>query len=109
MRQIRYSQLSSVPDVLAFVLGFLYSEGNPFDHTGLRLHLSDFTHQELAQDKVGGEEVEMRNSRIQLCQCLAAAESKVRQVQLMDKHFFAPEVKKRKRSETPPKETKSDD
>ena len=48
-------------------------------------------------------------SSIQLCQYLAAAERKGRRAQSLIKHSFAHEVKKRKRSETPPEEITSGD
>jgi hypothetical protein len=48
-------------------------------------------------------------SSIQLCQYLAAAERKGRRAQSLIKHSFAHEVKKRRRSETPPEEITSGD
>jgi hypothetical protein len=58
---------------------------------------------------MGDEDTEICISGIQLCQYLAAAESKVRRAQSLGKHTVAHEVKKRKRSETPPEEIRSGD
>jgi hypothetical protein len=58
---------------------------------------------------MGDRNVEICISGVQLCQYLAAAERKVRRAQSLGKHSFAPEVKKRKRSETPPEEITSGD
>jgi hypothetical protein len=58
---------------------------------------------------MGDEDTEICISGIQLCQYLAAAESKARGAQSLGKHSFAHEVKKRKRSETPPEEITSGD
>jgi hypothetical protein len=58
---------------------------------------------------MGDEDVEICISGEQLCQYLAAAERKVRQAQSLGKHSFAPKVKKRKRSETPPEDIASSD
>jgi ribosomal protein L35 len=58
---------------------------------------------------MGDEDTEICISGIQLCQYLAAAESKVRRAQSLGRHSFAHEVKKRKRSETPPEEIRSGD
>lgn len=56
---------------------------------------------------MGDEDTDICISGIQLCQYLAAAESKVRRA--LGKHSFANEVKKRKRSETPPEEIRPSD
>ncbi|KAF2229878.1 hypothetical protein EV356DRAFT_561859 [Viridothelium virens] len=88
---------------------FRDDEGNPINHPGVRLRLSDFACEELVQDEMGDEDTEICVSGIQLCQYLAAAESKVRREQSLIKHSFAHEVKKRKRSETPPEEFGSSD
>jgi len=58
---------------------------------------------------MGDEDTEICISGIQLCQYLAAAESKVPRAQSLGKHSLAHEVKKRKRSETPPEEIRSGD
>ncbi|KAI9695105.1 MAG: hypothetical protein M1820_008909 [Bogoriella megaspora] len=88
---------------------FRDDEGNPIDHSGLRLRLSDFACEELVQNEMGDEDTEIYVSAIQLCQYLAVAESKVGRGQSLIEHSFAYEVKKRKRSETPPEEIGSSD
>ncbi|KAF2001250.1 hypothetical protein P154DRAFT_490637 [Amniculicola lignicola CBS 123094] len=88
---------------------FRDDEGNPVDHPGLRLRLSDFTYEELAQAEMGDEDAEIFIPGIQLCQYLAAAESKAQRAQPLGKHSFVHEVKKRKRLETPPEEITAGD
>jgi len=58
---------------------------------------------------MGDEDTEICISGIQLCQYLTAAESKIQRVQSLYKHTVAHEVKKRRRSETPPEEIRSGD
>ncbi|KAF2270023.1 hypothetical protein CC78DRAFT_611691 [Lojkania enalia] len=82
-------------------------EGNPVEHPGLRLHLSDFTCKELAREEMGDEDTEICISRIQLCQYVATAESNVQRA--LRKESLVNNVNKRKRSETPPEEMQSDD
>ncbi|RMZ67019.1 recQ family helicase [Pyrenophora seminiperda CCB06] len=86
---------------------FRDDEGNPVDQPGLRLRLSDFTYEELAQKEMGDEDTDIYISGSQLCQYLYAAESRV--VRALGKHSFTTEVKKRKRSETPPEEIRAGD
>ncbi|ORX95175.1 hypothetical protein BCR34DRAFT_579473 [Clohesyomyces aquaticus] len=88
---------------------FRDDQGNPTDHPGLRLRLSDFAYQELAHNEIRGQDQELVVSAQQLCQYLTAAESKVQQAGSLGKHSIAPGVKKRKRSETPPEEIASGD
>lgn len=78
---------------------FRDSQGNPTDHLGLRLQLRDFACEELARDEIGDEDRELFVSAQQLCQYLAAVETKVRQLGSLGKHSIAPGLKKRKRSE----------
>ena len=63
----------------------------------------------MAQDEIGDQDRELVVSAEQLCQYLTAAETKVRQLGSLGKHSIAPELKKRKRSETPPEEIASGD
>ena len=58
---------------------------------------------------MGDKDVEIRISGVHLCQYLAAAERKGQRAQSLWKHPFATEVKKKKRSETPPEEIASGD
>ncbi|KAF2787057.1 hypothetical protein K505DRAFT_288605 [Melanomma pulvis-pyrius CBS 109.77] len=88
---------------------FRDDDGNPTNHPGLRLRLSDFAFEELARREMGDEDVEISISGIQLCKYLVAAERKVRRAQSLLSCSSAPEVKKRKRSETPPEEITSGD
>ncbi|KAF2793378.1 hypothetical protein K505DRAFT_244518, partial [Melanomma pulvis-pyrius CBS 109.77] len=84
---------------------FRDNKGNPVDHPGLRLRLSDFTHEELAQEEIGNEDAEICISRRKLYQYLTEAESQVQEIKsLGTKHSFAHEVKKRRRTENPVKE-----
>ena len=61
------------------------------------------------QKEIGDQKPDIIISSQQLCQYLAAAESKVQQAGSLGKHCVAPGVKKRKRSETPPEELVSGD
>jgi hypothetical protein len=61
------------------------------------------------QKELGDQNREIHISGQQLCQFLAAAESKVQQARSLGKHSVAPGVKKKKRSETPPEEIASAD
>ncbi|KAF7513922.1 hypothetical protein GJ744_006536 [Endocarpon pusillum] len=88
---------------------FRDDQGNPVDHPGIRLHLSDFAYEELVQDELGDDDMEINISGAQLCEYLTAAERRVQRVQSLGKHTIAREVKKRKRSETPPEEIRSGD
>ncbi|KAI9764196.1 MAG: hypothetical protein M1839_005974 [Geoglossum umbratile] len=81
---------------------FRDDQGNPTDHPGLRLQLSDFAYEELTEDVVRGRDQEILLSTQQLCQYLAAAEDMARRQRVRVKHSILPEVKKRKRSEPPP-------
>jgi hypothetical protein len=74
--------------------------GDAVDHPGLRLRLSDFTYKELAQKEMGDEDTDIYISGIQLCQYLDAADSKGERA--LGERSLAKEVKRRKRSETPP-------
>ncbi|KAF2710140.1 hypothetical protein K504DRAFT_533125 [Pleomassaria siparia CBS 279.74] len=81
---------------------------NAVDHPGLRLRLSDFTYDELAQKEMGDEDdAEIHMSGLQLWRYLAAAESRLKRT--LGKRSFAKEVKTRRRSETPPEEMGSSD
>ncbi|KAK2765091.1 hypothetical protein FQN54_008790 [Arachnomyces sp. PD_36] len=88
---------------------FRDEQGNPTRHPGLRLQLRDFAYEELAEDEIGEEKRELVVSTQELCQYLAAAETKVQQLSSLGKHSIAPGVKKRKRSETPPDQITSGD
>lgn len=73
--------------------------GNPVEHRGLRLRLSDFTCKELAREQLGDEDAEIWISGTQLCRYVERAESKVQRA--LRKDTLPKEVKKRKRSTTP--------
>ncbi|KAI9763276.1 MAG: hypothetical protein M1839_006523, partial [Geoglossum umbratile] len=88
---------------------FRDDQGNPTDHPGLRLQLSDFACEELTEDAIRGGGQEILLSTQQLCQYLTAAEDKARGQRALVKHSILPGVKKRKRSETPPERMASDD
>ncbi|KAA8627250.1 Z1 domain containing protein [Pyrenophora tritici-repentis] len=86
---------------------FRDDEGNPVDHPGIQLRLSDFTSKGLARKEIGDEDADICISGIQLCRYIDAAESNVRRAlwtESLDNN-----VKKRKRSETPPEEIQSSD
>ncbi|CAI6226660.1 unnamed protein product [Periconia digitata] len=59
--------------------------------------------------ELGDEGRELVISTRQLCEYLDAAETMVRGVELLGEHALPPEIKKRKRSETPPEEINSSD
>jgi hypothetical protein len=59
--------------------------------------------------EIGEEDRELIVPSEQLCQYLAAAESKVQQTESLGKHSIGPGVRKRKRSPTPPEEITSSD
>lgn len=86
---------------------FRDEKGNPVEHPGLRLRLSDFACEELVQEEMGDDDTEVCISGIQLCQYLAAAESKVQRAHR--KHSLPDKVKKRKRSSSPLEEIMSSD
>ncbi|MCJ1386747.1 hypothetical protein MMC17_009873 [Xylographa soralifera] len=89
---------------------FRDDEGNPTDHPGLRLQMSDFACEELTQDVVRNGNEEIVLSTQHLCRYLATAEDNTRgQRALLVRHSILPGVKKRKRSETPPEMMASDD
>jgi hypothetical protein len=83
--------------------------GQPSNHPGLRLRLSDFAHEELAQEEIGDDDRELIVSAQQLCDCLDAAEAMEGQSESLSEHFIPPGLKKRKRSETPPDQITSGD
>lgn len=56
---------------------------------------------------MGEEDTFIRVPRLRLCEYLSAADNK--EEQALGKHVLAKEVKKRKRSETPPEEIRADD
>ncbi|KAF2804425.1 uncharacterized protein BDZ99DRAFT_525633 [Mytilinidion resinicola] len=88
---------------------FRDDKGNPTNHPGLRLQLSDFACEELTKDEFSGEGREIIISTQELCQYLAAAEDKVQGQRVLVRHSILPGMKKRKRSETPPEKLASDD
>ncbi|KAH0558348.1 hypothetical protein GP486_004996 [Trichoglossum hirsutum] len=81
---------------------FRDDQGNPTDHPGLRLQLSDFACGRLTED-IGGESQEILLSTQQLCQYLTAAEDKIRKLKqgMLVEIPLPLGVKKRKRSRTP--------
>ena len=88
---------------------FRDEQGNPTDHPGLRLQLSDFACEELTKDAVSEKGREIAISTQELCQYLAAAEEKGRGQRALIRHSILPGVKKRKRLATPPERLASDD
>ncbi|KAF2788653.1 hypothetical protein K505DRAFT_255056 [Melanomma pulvis-pyrius CBS 109.77] len=88
-------------------VAFRNKEGNPVDQPGLRLRLSEFAYEGLAQKEMGEEDTFIYIPGSKLCEYLNAADSK--EEQALGKHVFAKEVKKRKRSETPPEEIRASD
>jgi hypothetical protein len=88
---------------------FRDDQGEPTDHPGLRLHLSDFAHKGLVQDELANQDRDLVVTAQELCQFLAAAEAKAQQRGSLSRDSIAPGVKKRKRSETPPEEIASGD
>ncbi|KAI9764422.1 MAG: hypothetical protein M1840_008445 [Geoglossum simile] len=88
---------------------FRDDQGNPTDHQGLRLQLSDFACEKLTEDVVGSGDREIFVSAQQLCQYLTSAENWIRRRGTLAEESIPPGVKKRKRSRTPPEEMASDD
>ncbi|KAI9770759.1 MAG: hypothetical protein M1840_003009 [Geoglossum simile] len=88
---------------------FRDDQGNPTDHQGLRLQLSDFACEGLTEDLVGDEDQEILLPTQQLCQYLTAAEDEMRRRGMLVKNSLPPGMKKRKRSRTPPDKMTSDD
>ncbi|PVH92916.1 hypothetical protein DM02DRAFT_677178 [Periconia macrospinosa] len=82
---------------------FRDEQGNPTDHEGLRLQLRDFAYEELAHNELADEERELVISTRQLCEYLDVAET-MGGVESLGEHSLRPEIKKGKRSETPPEE-----
>jgi hypothetical protein len=78
---------------------FRDDEAQPVEYPTLRLHLSETTCKELAEQELGEENVETCTSGIQLRRYVDAAESKVRRA-LASIPF---PLRKRDRSETPEK------
>ncbi|CAE7205668.1 FabG [Pyrenophora teres f. teres] len=85
--------------------------GNATDSLGLQLHLRDFACKELVQAQLGSEDEEIHISSQQLCKSLEAAERRVQQLQSgsLIQTFLSPNIKKRRRSETPPEEIGPED
>ena len=77
------------------------------DQPGLRLRLSEFTYEGLAQKEMGEEDTVICIPGSKLCEYLTAADSK--EEQALGKHVFSKEIKKRKRSETPAEEIRAGD
>ncbi|KAF2788691.1 hypothetical protein K505DRAFT_366255 [Melanomma pulvis-pyrius CBS 109.77] len=88
---------------------FRDDQGNPTDHPGLRLHLTDFAYEELAHNEIGDEDRELVVSTQQLCEYLNVAETMVGRLESLGEHSIAPGLKKRKRSETPTDQITSGD
>ena len=90
---------------------FRDDQGHPTNHLGLQFQLSDFACEELTRDTIIGEDREIIVSTQELCQYLTAAEDKIRRQRqgTLLRHSISLGVKKRKRSETPPERTASDD
>src|SRR4051794_12355265 len=88
---------------------FRDDHGNPTDHQGLRLWLTDFTYEELAHKEIEDEDTELVISTKQLCEYLDAAETMLNRSELLGEHALAPGVRKRKRLGTPPEEIASGD
>ncbi|KAL5399848.1 hypothetical protein PMIN06_000203 [Paraphaeosphaeria minitans] len=88
---------------------FRDDEGNSVEHTGLRLHLSDFTCERIAQEETGAEDAEIRISGTQLCQYVATAENNVQRAMREQPLPSSNIINKRRRSTTPPKELRPED
>ncbi|KAF2472781.1 uncharacterized protein BDR25DRAFT_333100 [Lindgomyces ingoldianus] len=82
-------------------------KGNSVGHPGLRLRLSDFTCQKIALEQIGDEDIDICISGEQLCEYIAEAEDEVQQATYEEP--LPDGINKRKRSETPPEEIRSDD
>ncbi|KAF2729083.1 hypothetical protein EJ04DRAFT_502924 [Polyplosphaeria fusca] len=101
------SELRVVQEIISET--FRDENGNPADHTGLRLRLRDFAHKGLVQDIMESEDQELAISAQQLCDFLTLAEAKVERKGSLSKDSLDPGVKKRKRLETPPEEIALED
>lgn len=88
---------------------FRDEHGNPTDHKGLRLRLTDFAYEELAHREIQDEDRELIISTRELCKYLNVAEAMTEQSDALGEHALDPRIKKRKRSETPPENINSDD
>jgi hypothetical protein len=88
---------------------FRDEHGNPSKNRGLRLRLTDFAYEELAQRELGDEDRELIITTEQLCEYLSAAETMVERSSSLGEHNLGPGVKKRKRSKTPPENLNSGD
>ncbi|KAH7548751.1 hypothetical protein J3E72DRAFT_399395 [Bipolaris maydis] len=88
---------------------FRNKQGEPTNHLGLRLSLSDFACEELTEGVMDDECPEIIITTQELCQYLVAAEHKFKLPDALVKHTIAPRVKKRKRSATPPEKITSSD
>lgn len=100
-------ELSSVEEVSD--AAFRDEDGNPTDHLGLRLRLSDFAYEALAQSDLGEENAELTISGVQLCNYLTEAEECVKRWKSLDETGLPLVVKKRPRSSSPPEELASED
>ncbi|KAL5121486.1 hypothetical protein ACEQ8H_000558 [Pleosporales sp. CAS-2024a] len=87
---------------------FRDEQGKAVDGPGLQLRLSDFAYEELAQQEMGEEDIFICISRLKLCEYLNAADTRDDE-QALGEHVLATEVKKRKRSATPPDEITTSD
>ncbi|KAI9770858.1 MAG: hypothetical protein M1839_003021 [Geoglossum umbratile] len=88
---------------------FRDDQGNPTDHPGLRLRLSDFAYEGLTEDMVRDGDREILLSTQQLCQYLTDGEDQVRRWEMLGKNSIPSGIKKRKRSRTPPERMTSGD
>ncbi|KAH8723921.1 hypothetical protein GQ44DRAFT_577396, partial [Phaeosphaeriaceae sp. PMI808] len=88
---------------------FRDEQGNPTNHQGLQLCLSDFACEELTTDIIDSEERKIKVSTQDICHYLVIAEDKIRRQNTLIKHTVVPGVKKRKRLETPSEEITSSD
>ncbi|KAF2806326.1 uncharacterized protein BDZ99DRAFT_573887 [Mytilinidion resinicola] len=76
---------------------FRDDKGNPTNHPGLRLQLSDFACEELTKEAFRGEGGEIILSTQELCQYLAAAEDKIQGQRALVRHSILPGMKKREK------------
>ncbi|KAK5011711.1 hypothetical protein BJ546DRAFT_690914 [Cryomyces antarcticus] len=77
---------------------FRDDQGNPTNHSGLRLWLMDFAYEELSRSSIENDDREITVSAQQLCQYLSEAESRTQGKELLRKHTIPSGIRKRKRS-----------
>jgi hypothetical protein len=109
--EVRFARSPSmfILSLLTYVQAFRNKQGEPTNHPGLRLSLSDFACEELTKGVIDNEWPEITIPTQELCKYLVAAENRMKQPGARTKHTLAPKVQKRKRSATPPEQITSSD